>query len=113
MKIANIICSFNSPSLTERVYKQMKGQMGKLYVLDNSTDADKVFRCSELIYMGRENVGFGGMHDYIWQLPEFRKYDFVGIFNNDVYDIPPNYVRKMSEYMWESSMGMLASSLVD
>jgi len=112
MKIANIICIFNSPSLTERVYKQMKGQVGDLYVLENSTDDAKLFRCPEMIDMGRVNRGFGGMHDFIFSDKRFRKYDFVGIFNNDVYDIPPNYVRALSKYM-AHDIGVLASALCD
>lgn len=112
MRIANIICSFNSAPLTERVYKQMKGQVGDLYVVENSTEESKLFRCPGMKDLGRTNKGFGGMNDYIFSLPQFRQYDFVGILNNDIFDIPPNSVRKLSEYM-TPDVGMLSPSISD
>jgi len=109
MRIATIICSFNSPELTKIVYDGLKNQEGHdLYILENSTDEDKIFDEGRVIDLGRDNIGFGGMHDYIWR--SFRDYDFVGIWNNDVYDIPENYIEVLKKYL-NPRIGIASSAI--
>jgi len=92
--LCTIICSYNTSEMTDSVVKALlMGKKHDIYVLDNSSTEEQVYKNKdiEVIDLGRENVGFGGMHDYIFTEPLFRKYDFVGIFNNDIYDIPEDY----------------------
>ena len=110
MKYCSIICSFNSAPLTERVYNQLlKNKKHDIFILENSTEESKMFKRGNVIDMGRENKGFGGMHDFIFRDKRFREYDFVGIFNNDVFDIPEDYIEKMEKY-FTSDIGMVSSS---
>lgn len=110
MRIATVICSFNSPDLTKRVYDLMlKNKKHDIFVLENSTDEAKMFKEGNVIDMGRENKGFGGMHDFIFTHPLFRTYDFVGIFNNDVYDIPSNYIEDIEKYI-DTNVGIISSA---
>ena len=77
MKYCSIICSFNSAPLTERVYNQLlKNKKHDIFILENSTEESKMFKKGNVIDMGRENKGFGGMHDFIFRDKRFREYDF-------------------------------------
>ncbi len=109
MRICSIICSFNSPKLTDRVYKGLlKNEEHDIFILENSTHEDKMYNKGNIIDLGRENVGFGGMHDFIWSEPRFREYDFVGIYNNDVFDIPKNYITTIKKYL-NKDIGIISS----
>jgi GT2 family glycosyltransferase len=111
MRIASIICSFNTPELTDRLYKELSKNKGHdLYVLENSSKDELMYKSGKVIDLGRENIGYGGMHDYIFK--NFQHYDWVGIFNNDVYDIPENYVSVLKEYM-KDNVGMVSSAFYD
>jgi hypothetical protein len=108
-----IICSYNTPEMTDRVVKELlRGKKHDIYVLDNSSNEEQVYKNDkvEVIDLGRENVGFGGMHDYIFTEPRFRKYDFVGIFNNDIYDIPENYFETIEKNI-DGSEGIVSSAI--
>ena len=107
-KLAIVLCSYKSKNLTERAYNQLKNNKGvDVFVLENSPTIGESFLSADTILMGHENVGYGGMHDYIFADPKFREYDFVGIFNNDVYDIPPDFIDKIKPY-FHSKIGMIS-----
>jgi len=109
MKICSIICSFDSPKLTDRVYEGLlRNEKHDIFILENSTTKDKMYKKGNVIDLGRDNVGFGGMHDYIWSDPLFREYDFVGIYNNDVFDIPKDYITTIKKHLSED-IGIISS----
>lgn len=98
--------------MTDPIVKALlKGKKHDIYVLDNSSTEEQVYKNKniEVIDLGRENIGFGGMHDYIFREPRFRKYDFVGIFNNDIYDIPENYFETIEKNI-DGSEGIVSSA---
>lgn len=112
MEICTIICSYNTAEMTDGIVKALlKGKKHDIFVLDNSSTEGQVYKNSdiEVIDLGRENIGFGGMHDYIFREPKFRKYDFVGIFNNDIYDIPENYLETIEKNL-DGSEGIVSSA---
>ena len=97
------------------MYKELKGNGFKghdILVLENSTKPELAFEVEETLNLGTTNIGFGGLNDFIWSKPRWREYDFVGIFNNDVYDIPLGSIKYMTRYM-KPDVGMLASALSD
>ena len=112
-KICSIICSFNSPKLTDRVYKELlENEKHDIFILENSSSEDKMYKDGNVIDMGRENLGFGGMNNFIWQDKRFREYDFVGIYNNDIFNIPKDYITKIKQYL-EEDIGMISSAIND
>jgi hypothetical protein len=99
--------------MTDSVVKELlMGKKHDIYVLDNSSTEEQVYKNDKVkvIDLGRENVGFGGMHDYIFTEKLFRKYDFVGIFNNDIYDIPENYFETIEKNI-DGSEGIISSAI--
>ena len=110
MKIATVVCSYKSKPLTRRCYDQLRRVGGHdLYVLENSPTEAESFMVPETVHMGPENVGYGGMHDFIFKDPRFRQYDFVGIFNNDIYDIPSDFLEKLLPH-FADDVGMISPS---
>jgi GT2 family glycosyltransferase len=113
MKYCTIIISYNSAPLTQRVYEELKkGKKHDIYVIENSSSEDKMFKCEGLIDLGRQNLGYGGCCDFVFSDARFRQYDFVGILNNDVFDIPEYYVQALEKYMNEDT-GLLSSAIQD
>ena len=113
MKTAIVICSYKSAKLTTRVCNLLRGNRGAdVFVLENSPTKEDSYSGSNVIHMGYENVGYGGMHDYIFREPRFRDYDFVGIFNNDVFDIPHDFMEKLRPY-FHKGIGMLSPVFSD
>jgi len=112
MQLCTIICNYNTAEMTDRVVKELlRGKKHDIYVLDNSSTEKQVYKNKDVVVidLGRENVGFGGMHDYIFTEKLFRKYDFVGIFNNDIYDIPENYFETIEKNI-DGSEGIVSSA---
>jgi GT2 family glycosyltransferase len=111
MKYCTVIVSFNSASLTQRVYDELlRNKKHDIFVIENSTTEEQKFKGENVIDIGRKNVGYGGCHDFILSNPIFRKYDFVGVFNNDVFDIPEDYIETLEKYM-KDDVGILSSSI--
>ena len=110
MRYCTIICSYNSASLTERVYEELlKNKKHDIFILENSSTEEQMFKKGDIIDLGRANIGFGGMRDFIFKEQKFRQYDFVGIFNNDVFDIPSNYIEEIEKH-FTSDVGMVSSA---
>ena len=110
-RYASIIISYNSAPLTQKVYDELKkGKEHDIFVIENSSSEDKMFKGEGVIDLGRGNLGYGGCCDYIFSNTMFREYDFVGILNNDIFDIPQNYIKSLEEYM-NKGVGMLSSSI--
>jgi len=112
MNIVSIITSYDSPKLTERAYFELKECGHDVVVLENSSLEELVFKSKDTIDLGRANVGFGGFYDYIFKEDKFREYDFVGILNNDIYNIPKNYLKKLESIMCEH-VGIVSSCVND
>jgi len=110
MKILHIICSYNSKNLTERLYKELLPQTKDLIVLENSSTPELMFESPHTKDLGRKNIGFGGMHDYIWANEEYKKYDYVAIWNNDVYGIPADFCNRLPNYL-HNGIGMAVPAL--
>jgi GT2 family glycosyltransferase len=111
MKYCSIIISYNSAPLTQKVYDELKkGKEHDIFVIENSSSEDKMFKGEGVIDLGRGNLGYGGCCDYIFSNTMFREYDFVGILNNDIFDIPENYIEVLENYM-APDVGMLSSSI--
>jgi hypothetical protein len=111
MKYCSVIVSYNSAPLTQRVYTELlKNKKHDIFIVENSSSEDKMFKGDNVIDLGRQNFGYGGCHDFIVRDPRFRKYDFVGIFNNDVFDIPEDYIEVLEKYM-KDDVGILSSAI--
>lgn len=113
MKILSVICSYNTKKMTETIYNELKAISGHdVMVLENSTTEDQIFQSPDTVDLGRVNVGFGGFRDYIFSEDLFRRYDFVGVWNNDVHDVPKDYIEKISQYMADDT-GIISSAIND
>jgi GT2 family glycosyltransferase len=111
MRYASVIISYNSSSLTDRVYSELKkGFPHDIFVIENSSSEDKMWKGEGLIDLGRGNLGYGGCCDFVFQDKRFREYDFVGILNNDIFDIPENYAKTLERFM-RDDVGMISSSI--
>jgi len=111
MKYCSIIISYNSASLTKRVYDALKkNKEHDIFIIENSSAEDQMFKSENTIDLGRKNIGYGGCCDYVFSNERFRQYDFVGILNNDIFDIPDNYIEDLEKHM-SDVVGMLSSSI--
>ena len=111
MKYCSVIISYNSAPLTERVVNELKaGKAHDVFVVENSSIEEKMYKGDNVIDLGRGNLGYGGCCDYVFSDPRFRQYDFVGILNNDIFDIPTNYISALEAFM-SDGVGMLSSSV--
>lgn len=101
-KILIIICAYNSKNHTEKLYNELKEVKGiDLLVVDNSSSADLISNFEPFIHIGFENVECGGMHDFILNMELINNYDFVGIFNNDIFGFTNNHFEALHRYLAE------------
>lgn len=99
-KILIIICAYNSKNHTEKLYNELKEVKGiDLLVVDNSSSADLISNFEPHMHIGFENVEYGGMHDFILNLDMIYNYDFVGIFNNDIFGFTNKHFEAVHKYL--------------
>ena len=106
------ILSHNSKDFTQRVFDQLKKQTNNLYVLENSSIPGEIFNNEFTIDLGIKNIGVGGMYDWIIDKHKNDKNLFVGIFNNDVFDISNNFIESSVKHFKENT-GIVHSSVID
>lgn len=111
MKIAIFICSYNSLEYTTRVYNELKDIRSiDLYILDNSSKDNEIPNFNNTIHIGKDNVEFGGMHDWILNWNKFNDYDFIGIFNNDVFGFTHKHFDVLNSYLTDD-IGYISFSI--
>lgn len=105
------ILSHNSKHHTEYVYSELKKQTDNVIVLENSYIPEKKFLNEDTVDFGEKNIGVGGFYDYIIETYSDKDL-FVGIFNNDIFDIPSNLIEEASKF-FNSNVGIISPSLND
>jgi hypothetical protein len=110
-KVLIILCSYNSKNHTKKVYDELKNiQNIDLMVLDNSSSVDLISDFDPYIHIGFENVEYGGMHDYILGMDKIHSYDYVGIFNNDIFGFTEKHFEVLQNYL-NSDVGYISFSI--
>ncbi len=99
-KVLIIVCSYNSKNHTEKLYNELKNVENiDLLIVDNSSSKDLISNFNPYIHIGFENVEYGGMHDFILNMDSIYSYDFVGIFNNDIFGFTNKHFEIMHRYL--------------
>jgi hypothetical protein len=99
-KILIIVCAYNSKDHTEKLYNELKGVENiDILIVDNSSSAELISNFDPFIHIGFENVEYGGMHDFILNLDLINNYDFVGIFNNDIFGFTNSHFEALHRYL--------------
>lgn len=100
-KILIAICSYNSKNYTKRLYEELiqSEQYLDIIIIDNSNKEEEICDFGNVHFIGKENVEFGGMHDYTINLPLIEDYNFVGIFNNDIYGFTQDHFVTLQKYL--------------
>ena len=114
-KVLTAIISYDSPALTQRTYEQLVANTEThVVVLDHSSREDLIFASPHTIDLGREVKTYGETFDVVLQEPQFREYDYVGIWCNDVFNIPPDLIERMFTHvaLWPRPVGTAAASIV-
>ena len=94
------ICSYNTKEYTKRVYEEIaQSDMVDIVIIDNSSEKEEIPDFGKCHHIGYDNVEFGGMHDYILNLPLISKYKFVGIFNNDIFGFTKKHFEILEKYL--------------
>lgn len=112
MKHMIFICSHNSKEYTQYVYDALKAQTPNVKVLENSDIPERKFLNNDTIDLGDENIEIGGYFDYIIENYSDLEDTFVGIFNNDLLNIPDDYMENLIPY-FRQDVGVVSSSLDD
>lgn len=106
------IMSHNTKELTDYVYTTLKKQTDNVRVLENSYLNERKFLNDDTIDFGPENIGMGGFYDYVIDnYGDLNDY-FIGIFNNDIFNIPEDYIEKITKYL-SPEYGIIHSALDD
>ena len=103
-KLLIVVCSYNSKEYTRKIYEELK-DINKidLLILDNSDIDEEITDFGNCIHIGYENVEYGGMHDYILNSEYMQKYEFIGIFNNDIFGFTKNHFDILEKYLTENN----------
>lgn len=110
-KILIIICSYNSKNHTKKIYDELKSISNiDLLILDNSSSFNLVSNFEPFIHIGTENVEYGGMHDYILNMDMIYDYEYVGIFNNDIFGFSQKHFNILEKYL-NSYVGYISFSI--
>jgi hypothetical protein len=110
-KILIIICSYNSKNHTKKVYDELKLVSNiDLMVLDNSSSLNLISNFDPFIHIGTENVEYGGMHDFILNMNKIYDYEYVGIFNNDIFGFTQEHFNILEKYL-NSEVGYISFSI--
>lgn len=100
--------------MTKKVVNSLSEQ-ADILVIENSTFDDLRFtddsNC-KIKDLGSDNIGYGGCLDYILQSEIVDNYEFVGIFNNDIFDIPSDFIEKQSIFL-NDNIGIVHAGLID
>jgi len=95
MKTAYCVISYNSKEFTDYVVNALLSQTPHVYVVDNSDDKENRYSGPAKTHYIDGNVGYGGCFDAVLRSNLVTQYDFVGVFNNDIQNIPSNFVQVM------------------
>lgn len=106
------IMSHNSKEMTQKVYDSLSKQSDNVFVLENSYIENEKFLNDKTIDFGEKNIGMGGFVDYIIDYALDKENLFIGMFNNDIFDIPDNFINKIEKY-FISAAGVVHPSLND
>jgi len=106
------ILSHNSKEYTDHVYSALRKQTDNVFVLENSYIPELKFSNEQTIDLGSNNLGVGGFYDYVINNYCDKENLFVGIFNNDITNIPDNLISRVSEYFKED-VGIISPALDD
>lgn len=99
-KVLIIVCSYNSKNHTKKIYDELKDVSNiDLLILDNSSSKDLISNFDPYIHIGFENVEYGGMHDYILNMSRIHSYEYVGIFNNDIFGFTSKHFQVLEKYL--------------
>jgi hypothetical protein len=99
-KILIIVCAYNSKNHTEKLYNELKEVKNiDLLIVDNSSSPELISNFEPFIHIGFENVECGGMHDFILNMDLINNYDFVGIFNNDIFGFTNSHFEAVHRYL--------------
>jgi hypothetical protein len=94
------------------VYDRLKEQNANVKVVENSDIPERKFFNEDTIDLGDENIELGGVFDYIIENYSDLENTFIGIWNNDLLDIPDNYMECLKPY-FRDDVGCVSSSLND
>jgi len=108
MKYIIFIFSYNSKDRTEYIYQTLKKQGANVKVLENSTTEEMMFKSTDTIDLGRENVGLGGFHTYILENCLDENISFYGYFTNDIHGFSDNYIECITS-KFNENIGVLHS----
>lgn len=106
------ICSHNSKHYTQYVYDKLKEQNANVKVLENSDIPERKFFNEDTIDLGDVNIELGGLFDHIIINYSNLEDTFIGIWNNDLLNIPDDYMKCMEPY-FRDDVGCVSSSLDD
>lgn len=110
-KILIIVCSYNSKKYTKVIYDELKNIPNiDLLILDNSSSLELVSNFEPFIHIGTENVEYGGMHDFILGMDLIDSYEYVGIFNNDIFGFSEAHFEIIKKYL-NSDIGYISFSI--
>lgn len=110
-KILIIICSYNSKNHTKKVYDELKNISNiDLLIIDNSSSPELISNFGEYNHIGTENIEYGGMHDYILNMNKIYQYDYVGIFNNDIFGFTQMHFNILEKYL-NQDVGYISFSI--
>ena len=113
MKMAICIVSHNSKDYTNYVVDSLLSQQSDVFVVDNSTIDDlKYTGSARTHYIVGANVGYGGCFDAILRSNLIDDYEFVGVFNNDLLEIPTDFCTKLHGHLSEE-IGIIHPGLRD
>lgn len=98
VKFLSIVCSYNTPEFTKIVHHHLERNEGDILILDNSSTDTLIYKSNRTVDLGRKNIFYGGMVDFILNGKEWiSKYDYIGILNNDISLIPENMISEMKK----------------
>lgn len=99
------ICSYNSKNYTKKLFDELSFCLEyiDIIIIDNSNIKEEICDFGNCIHIGYENVEFGGMHDYILKMPIIENYEFIGIFNNDIFGFTSEHFKILQNYLNENT----------
>jgi hypothetical protein len=111
-KLLLVLCSYNSKEYTKRIYDELSeaSDLIDIVVLDNSSEDNLISKFGNYIHIGFDNVDFGGMHDWILSSEFMNQYEFIGIFNSDIFGYTRNHIQVLLKYL-NDDVGVVSFSI--
>lgn len=112
IRVASIIFSYNDPVRVLRCYGELlrtRTENHRIFVLDNSRPGLGA-KTPDTIWLGEDNVGHGGMIDFVVGWADAEHYDFVGMLNCDTWGYRKDFMQRMLPYM-DDTIGMISPAI--